>query len=212
MNDLAKLDGCGKLDRESKEIRFPVLFNTWKHHAAALRRRIAACGDAADLTALAKRLVVTGSELMDLYTGELGPGTIADKVITSLQEGGRLALESYRPWVTEAGGYRTVTFSEDESQWVLRLGDPADRYIHVHPGRWTPHTRRVRANVLKTAVMVMAHTRIYGSDPLDVKNVNAVRQSYLALSPVRSVEGDQGLGAVLALLAARPDRAATKNK
>src|SRR5262249_41050049 len=115
MNDLAKLDGCGKLDRESEEIRFPVLFNIWKHHAAALRRRIAICGDDADLSALAKRIVVIGSELMDLYTGDLSPGTIADKVIASLQEGTRLALESYRPWIAAAGGYRTVTFPEDES-------------------------------------------------------------------------------------------------
>ena len=187
-----------------EDARMPVLYNTWKHDAESLRRRIAACSADADLAPLASRLVVVGTDLMDLYTGSLRPAEIADKIVSLLQRDARLALDAYKPWLADAGGYRTVILGEDQSQWVLRLGDPAGRYVHVHPGRGTPHTRRVRANVLKTAVLVLAHVRVHGGDSLNVELINRVRQKYLSLSPIRGVEGDQGLGTVLALLGASP--------
>ena len=43
----------------------------------------------------------------------------------------------------------------DGSAWVLRQGEEGGRYVHVHPGRRTPPTLRVRATVLKTAVMAL---------------------------------------------------------
>src|SRR6516162_2084579 len=56
-----------------EDARMPVLYNTWKHDAESLRRRIAACSADADLAPLASRLVVVGTDLMDLYTGSLQP-------------------------------------------------------------------------------------------------------------------------------------------
>lgn len=179
----------------------PVLFNTWKHHAAALRHRIAEVGRAgpAALSALPDELVVMGTELMDLYTGSLTPGAIATKVLAMLEADGKLPAAVYRPWVEEGGGYRTLTFADDGTVWVLRASDE-ERYVHLHPGRWTPQTRRVRANVLKTAVVVLAHTAVHGGDARDVKRVNQLRATHLGLSPMREVLGDQGLGVVLDLL------------
>jgi hypothetical protein len=68
------------------DVPAPVLLNTWKHHAAATRQRIgmlAGGGDAA-LRKLADQLVVIGSELMDIYTGDLTPAAIAGHVIATL--------------------------------------------------------------------------------------------------------------------------------
>src|SRR5439155_910547 len=96
----------------------------------------------------------------------------------------------YRAWVEGQGGYGILTFPEDESRWVLRLGDEGDRYVHVHPGRWTPATLRVRANVLKTAVMVLAYVGAHGGDPLDralVHRVPGVAQPGQAPQQVVSV-------------------------
>jgi hypothetical protein len=181
----------------------PVLLNTWKHHAGALRRRVraaAAAGPAA-LDALAQGLVVTGTALMDLYLGELSPRAIGEGVLALLRRDGRLALAEYRAWVEEGGGYRTVTLPEDGSQWVLRLGDEAGRHVHVHPARWAPNTCRVKANVLKTAVMAVAYTALHGGDPLDVALVNRVRRDYLGLAPLgRDLAGDEGIGQVVHLL------------
>jgi hypothetical protein len=177
----------------------PVLFNTWKHHAGALRQRVeeTAQGGPAALSELAGRLVVLGTELMDLYTGSLSPAAIAENVIAALRAEARLELEPYRAWLRENGGYAVIPFAEDGSRWVLRAGEEGGRYVHVHPARWAPATRRVRANVLKTAVMALAHAAVYGGDPLDVRLVNAVRTTHLGLSRVRALADDQGLSLVI---------------
>jgi hypothetical protein len=181
----------------------PVLLNTWKHHAGALRQRIAHVvrdGPQA-LEELAGRLVVIGTELMDLYTGALTPTEIAGRVLTALQADNRLSLDAYRTWLKDSGGYGVLTFPEDGTRWVLRLGDEGDRYVHIHPGRWAPQTRRVRANVLKTAVMILAYVGVHGGDPMDLKLLNKVRRQYLELAPMgKEVSGEQGLGAVIDVL------------
>jgi hypothetical protein len=189
-------------DHLLEEVPPPVLFNAYKHHAGALRRYIteAARRGEPGLAEMASRLVVIGTELMDLYTGALTPEAIAVRVLAILRHESRLELDVYKAWLHEQGGYGVVTLDEDASCWVLRLGDEADRYVHVHPARWKPQTRRVRANVLKTAVMVLAYVAANGGDPADVKLVNAVRGQYLGLSPVKELTGDQGLSVVLDLL------------
>lgn len=181
----------------------PVLLNTWKHHAAALRREIdkTVQAGAPALDELAGQLIVIGTELMDLYLGRLTPAEIGAKVLDQLQTENRLALPAYRAWLAASGGYGVLTFAEDNSRWVLRMGDETDRYIHVHPARWATETCRVRANVLKTAVMVLAHAGIHGGDPMERTLVNAIRAKYLKLAPVgHDISRSEGLGAVMKLL------------
>jgi hypothetical protein len=85
------------------------------------------------------------------------------------------------------------------------MGDESDRYIHVHPARWAPRTCRVRANVLKTAVMVLAHVGLHGGDAMELARVNAVRTEYLGLAPMgRDLAGADGLGALIQLLRSEP--------
>jgi hypothetical protein len=189
-------------DHLLEEVPPPVLFNAYKHHAGALRRYIAEAvsrGEAG-LAEMASRLVVIGTELMDLYTGSMTPEAIAERILDQLKRAGRLELSAYKKWLCEQGCYGVVTLEEDSSCWVLRLGDEGGRYIHVHPARWKPYTRRVRANVLKSAVMVLAYVRAHGGAATDVKLVNAVRRQYLGLAPVKELAGDQGLSVILDLL------------
>lgn len=180
----------------------PVLFNTWKHHAGALRGRIAEAARAGALDELRDRLVVLGTELMDLYTGTFSPGAIAGTVLDFLRTGDRLRPEAYRAWIEAGGGYRVIPF-EDASRWVLRQGEEGGRYVHIHPARWAPQTRRVRANVLRTAVLALACAGASGGGPLDVKLVNRVRRQYLGLAPIKGLTGDEGLGAVIDVLRAQ---------
>jgi hypothetical protein len=182
----------------------PVLLNVYKHHAGALRQHIAAAVAAGrpGLTELAERLVVIGTELMDLYTGAVSPAGIGHKLLADLKAEGRLDLDAYRAWVRAGGGYAVLPLADDDSRWVFRLGDEAGLYVHVHPARYAPQTQRVRANVLKTAVLALAAAGVEGGDPLDRQIVNTVRQAYLGLAPVgRALAGDQGgIGEVIALL------------
>ncbi len=180
----------------------PVLFNPWKHHGGFLRDRVreAARGGPDALAALARELVVVGTKLMDLYTGDLSPAEIAGHVAADLRTSGTLEEGAFRAWVEAGGGYRVVPLP-DGSQWVLRHAAEPGRHVHVHPARWAPRTLRVRANVLKTAVVALAVAGAAGGNPLDVALLNDVRARYLGLSPVgRLREGDQGIGEVIDLL------------
>jgi hypothetical protein len=177
----------------------PFLLNTWKHHAGWLRGRIgeAVAGGPAGLDELAAELAVVGRRLMDLYVGRLSPWEIAEAVRPALAAAGATTADRFAAWADEADGFRVVTLPADGSHWVLRLG-AGDRFAHLHPGRWSPETRRVQANALKTAVMAHALAGLTGS-AVDVATVNAARGRYLGLEPVRRLD-DGGLGAVLAAL------------
>jgi hypothetical protein len=180
----------------------PVLFNPWKHHAGAIRRGIGAVvalGPAA-LEELARQLFVVGTELMDLYTGPLPPVEIAAGILARLRVGNLLDPGAYRAWLDRDRGYRVLALPADGSAWVLRFGEEGGRHVHVHPGRGTPHTCRVRANVLKTAVLAVAGAAVEGGQPLDVDLINRLRRDHLALSPIRALAEEGGLRAVIQLL------------
>jgi hypothetical protein len=184
------------------EVLPPVLFNTFKHHAGALRQRVravAAGGDDA-LRQAASHVAILGTKLMDVYTGALSPRDLSQRIIARLEAEGRLEPEAYRAWILGSEEYAVVEMPEDGSRWVLRLGE-AERYVHLHPGRWSPATARVRANVLKTAFLVHAHALIHREDPMDRAVIDQVRKTYLGLSPLGAdPDGELGLGSVIAML------------
>jgi hypothetical protein len=185
------------------DVPSPVLLNPHKHHAGFLRERIgqAVSEGPPRLSTLAGELVVVGTKLMDLYYGPFSPCEIGEKVIADLKMQGRDSVDAFRRWIEAAGGYRVIEFPEDTSKWVLRFGEESDRFVHVHPARYSPFTIRVRANVLTTAVLALAHVKRHGGDPLSRSVVNAVRRDYLGLAPVgRDPSGDEGIGAVIELL------------
>lgn len=84
----------------------PVLFNAWKHHAGWVRGRIvdAAAGGEPGLRALADEVIVTGTKLMDFYTGTLTPWAVAERVLDQLRFAGRLEEPAFTEWVAEADG------------------------------------------------------------------------------------------------------------
>src|SRR5262249_5103928 len=140
-------------------------------------------------------------KLMDVYTGALSPRELSQRIVRRLEDDGRLEPDVYRDWILGSEEYAVVELPEDGSRWVLRLGDEAGRYVHLHPGRWSPATARVRANVLKTAFLVHAHALIHDEDPMDRAVVDHVRKTYLGLSPLGAdPDGELGLGAVIAML------------
>ena len=185
----------------NEPIPHPALLNTWKHHAGWVRWRIEQAVQAgpAGVAALPAEMVIVGARLMDLYTGPLTPAAIGTTLIDHLRALGRLEYAPMVEWLQGQGEYALHDLP-DGSKWTIRPGPADGRYLHLHPGRWAPNTMRVQANTLKSAVMVVAHASLTGGDPTDLAVVNAARQTYLGLMPVRELTGDGGLGAAIEVL------------
>jgi hypothetical protein len=187
------------------EVPTPILFNTWKHHAGALRWRIAQIAELgeAGLLEAASRIAVLGTRLMDLYTGDLLPLQVCQCILDEMRRNTIDSAEAFRSWLGEEE-YRVVPLS-DGSQWVLRLGDDPTFWVHLHPGRWSPMTVRVRANTLKTAFLACIQGKIRGCDPMQRALLDEIRCELLQLSPLgQDPDGDQGLGGIIALLSREP--------
>lgn len=183
-------------------VSHPVLFNAWKHHAGWVRERIAgaAAGGEDGVQQLAEAVVVCGTKLMDFYLGELTPWQLGERALTHLQTISKSDFPAFNAWLQTQDGYAPFDIAEDGSKWILRAGDEADRYVHLHPGRYSAHTVRVAGVTLKTAIMSLAFARLTGADPLAVGTVNEARKRYLGLPPMATVDPTNGLGEVLKLL------------
>jgi hypothetical protein len=75
---------------------------------------------------------------------------------------------------------------------VLRLGEQPERYVHIHPGRYSPHTIRVKAGALKTAIALSVWMKLYNHGELTVELLNYVRKDVLTASPVKSLTAVEG--------------------
>ncbi len=179
---------------------FPVLFNAWKHHTGWVRSRIAQAVSANTLDQLAEEVVVIGTRLMDFYHGPLAPDAIGERVLQQLRHDAKLDEPVYREWLAGQGGYAMLTLPDDGSRWAVRAGAEGGRYVHLHPGRYSPNTVRVQANALKTAVLAHAIAQLQGRSASEVAVVNEARQRFLQLPPVPAIH-EGGLGEVIGLLA-----------
>ena len=134
-------------------IQLPLTFNCWKHHAGFIKKQIKFYrNEKISGEELQKTLLVIGGSQMDLYVGKLSPQEICDEIISKLRSTEVLAFEDFKQWLFEKGNkYKLIKIS-DHSVWTLRLGNQEERYVHIHPGRYSPLTLRVKALTLKTAI------------------------------------------------------------
>ncbi|MGE0430665.1 MAG: hypothetical protein AB7K09_00530 [Planctomycetota bacterium] len=179
----------------------PMLMNCWKHHAGIIRQRIDAtvAEGVAAVSALPDRLLQIGAALMDLYLGALTPEAIAAEVSAQLHAAGAGPIDAFRTWLERTEGYATLELS-DTSRWVLREAPVDGRHVHVHPARYSPLSMRVRANLLRSAIITLAFARLHDRDPLETATVNEARVTLLAMSPVKAINADEGLGELLTRL------------
>lgn len=161
----------------------PVLFHPLKHHLGYIREFIQAQANAAD-DFLSAQFKTIGSSQLDLYLGDLSIHQIAEETILYLQKYQCLEPEPYRLYLTTGGaGYGLTTLS-DGSGWVLRWGVVEGRHVHLHPARYSRHTIRVKANLLKAAMAVSLAMKRTGIAEPDLSLVNQVRRQWLGLAPI----------------------------
>jgi hypothetical protein len=134
----------------------------------------------ADMYAL---LNTIGGNLLDVYTGRLTPEQIATEVIEHQELVAISNCADYSSWLQQGNaGYRCVMLS-DTSRWTLRLGILPQRFIHIHPGRYSAHTVRIRATNLKTA---LAWYALNGTKKAGfcIDDINEARKTLTNLSPL----------------------------
>jgi hypothetical protein len=180
------------------KVPLPVTFNCWKHHAGFIKSQTALLQKSKmSKDALRKLLLIIGESQMDLYLGKLNPNQIANQIINNAKGYGAKSYSAYGNWLTEDGkGYKQMRIS-DKSIWNLRLGNEKKRYIHIHPGRYSPLTIRVKAVTLKTTIAVRVLVEEIDSELPNLKSINEVRTSFLKLPPLKSLSLSSGIGKFL---------------
>ena len=192
--------GCARTNSQAiMRNSYPILLNGWKHHKGFIQQQVARLAERKDQEKLKQKLLMTGNSLMDLYTGILEMNQIKDEVVQQLNKKNHLSPEEFLPWINQHGEYVNITLS-DQSTWTIRKGNDPEKYIHIHPGRYSPHTIRVKSMTLKSAIFILYFTYLWKRDPFNLDFVNNVRQNFLDASPLKNIHQDKGLGKVIDIL------------
>lgn len=170
-----------------------ILFNALKHHRGYIRQEL----ENITPDILSEKLKVLGNSQMDIYYGQLDIPAIYNEVINHVKEAGITDETSYLQWLKSNNGYVKITLS-DSSRWILLHGTEPGRYIHLHPARYSPHSMRVKAAVLKTAMACM----IIQPDSAQpgLITLNHIRKDRLGLSPVKDLARCEHLWQVMSML------------
>lgn len=170
-----------------------ILFNALKHHRGFIHQQL----EELTIQTLPERLKVLGNSQMDIYYGVLDLPDLFREVISQLTATGLSDEAGYLQRLKDNGGYFEIGLS-DSSRWILLHGIEPGRYIHLHPARYSPHSLRVKATVLKTVLACL--TIVPESTQPDLAVLNHIRQSVLDLSPVKNLSQCEHLWKVMKML------------
>lgn len=185
---------------ENCNVPRPVNFNCWKHHARFIKQQIRGIKNIHDLESLKVILLKTGESQMDLYLGRLSPAEISEQVILALHQNKVFTQIDYKNWLLKKENDYQVVELKDKSIWVLRYGGNSEKYIHIHPGRYSPHTIRAKATTLKTAIFILACIKAGDSNTINTETINKIRKKYLNERPIKSYSSTPGLTRLIDLL------------
>lgn len=173
----------------------PLLFNPLKHHLVFIREFISENIEMANAS-IVKELKHLGGSVMDIYSGVLSPGEISEELVGFLRTKKLMKRTSFSMWAgTESREFKTIILS-DGSQWVLKYYDNEARYVHSFPARLSPHTFRIKANTLKSAILYQV---IIGKDFITEEDLNTAR-AIAGLSPVKDVFDAEAITEMIEIL------------
>jgi len=144
-------------------------------------------------------LLKIGESQMDLYFGDYSFLKISEQILDSLHRNKIFLSKKYRSWLTKGGKDYQLIELKDKSIWTLRLGENPERYVHIHPARYSPHTIRVKATTLKTVILVLCCQKIGLIKSIETQTVNQIREIYLDEPPLKSFSSASGLGRLIDL-------------
>jgi hypothetical protein len=177
----------------------PILFNPLKHHLEFIRQYIhqnAGNQNEPGSTAIIKDLKHIGGSVMDIYSGDLNYTEICDELIGYLNKNKLVTRAKFIEWAgKEPNDFKTINLS-DGSQWVMKYYEHEIRFAHSFPARFSPHSFRVKANTLKSAVLYQI---FIGKDFITEENLNDAR-AIGGLSPVKDVMDSEAITEMIEIL------------
>lgn len=177
----------------------PFQFNPLKHHLVYIREFISerlAEEKNIDIKSLVRELKHIGTSVMDIYTGKLPVDKICKEVLEFLDKNKLVGVKEFSGWTgIQYSDFKIVT-SSDSSQWMLKYHKDEKSYVHIFPGRQSPHTIRVKANTLKSAILYYI---IIGKDFISRKDLNHAR-SLLGLSPIKDPSETEAITEMIEVL------------
>lgn len=176
----------------------PINFNCWKHHAGFIAKQINSVRRFGDIEKLKKCLLRIGESQMDLYLGKRTVEEIARLLLEHLHQNSINSSKEYESWLDKGNKDYQLVELKDKSIWTLRLSESSEHYVHIHPGRYSPHTVRVKAATLKTVIMILALHKLNAVSAIDTESVNDVRKKYLNEPPLKSISKASALVRLLA--------------
>ncbi len=177
-----------------------INFNCWKHHAGFITHQIKTIKKTETFEKLKLKLLKIGKSQMDLYFGNYLPEELSNQILSALDKKRISSFEEYKDWLFKKGKNYQLLKLKDRSVWTLRLGDDFKRYVHIHPGRYSPQTVRVKAITLKTAIIILCFKKLDQIKTVETEKVNEIRKKYLNESPIKSFSSASGLRRVINLL------------
>ena len=175
----------------------PLAFNPCKHHLMFLKTQIKKWR-MQPWHEVEKDLQCIGNNLIDLYYGKLTINKICIQCLDFASQKNISSAIRLAEWL-QPFEYRKTELS-DTSLWVIKQGTDAERFLHIHPAKYSPFTLRVRANTLKTVLAVKILTEGTKLPDLHLDFVNQVRTEKLGISPIKNLEKGKGIAGLWSVL------------
>jgi hypothetical protein len=171
---------------DNTQIPEPIKFNPLKHHLGCILRFLEQ-STPVSLTRLNESLC---HNYNDIYTGRLTPLEISLFALAILKKKELDTKEKLEAWIASTSHYRKIMLP-DHSEWITRMGNEPQRYIHIHPAKSGPNTVRFKGSTLKTAYRLKAEP-VGSTKKITLTMVNRARAD-MGLSPVKKLEPGKGI-------------------
>ena len=181
------------------QIPEPLLFNPLKHYLPFIREFqdfYSGEENHSSSKELIRELKHIGTCVMDIYTGSMLTGNIFTEVLDFLIRNRLSEKDPYKEWAgTSYNSFRIISLS-DSSQWTLKFHNNENRYVHIFPARSSPHSFRVKANTLKSAIL---YNIFIGKNFISSDDLNRAR-AYMGLSPVKDPVDTEAITEMIEIL------------
>ncbi|WP_167619239.1 hypothetical protein [Maribellus sediminis] len=167
------------------EIPVPITFNPYKHHFRFLLNELDVWRKQ-PISEDKESLLKIGKNLVDFYTGSLPVETIVAETLDYFRKRQLLSYDAFLGWLNPPHWKKIVL--SDQSEWLIKQGDNPERFIHIHPAKYSKHSIRVRASTLKTVLALeILSVRQHPVAAKNLEAVNTARMDLLGLSPIKSL-------------------------